>query len=220
VTKHLSHFEEGPGRVRRLTAAIVVNDRMGTEGTGKLEHAVWKPRSVDEMRRLEELAQAAVGFEAKRGDQVVIENVSFSSNVPEAAPPMLEKALDATGEVMREQPGLVKMLGAAGVIVILTLVVVRPMVRQIGAILNPPAPVLLATEAVPAVAAGEAEAIAEATKALEQPKRKAAPAFDTVRSSKQAQVVYEHVSEQIRQDPVQSTRLLKSWIGEVGEDKD
>ena len=33
------------------------------EGTGKLEHTVWKPRSAEEMQRLEELAQAAVGYD-------------------------------------------------------------------------------------------------------------------------------------------------------------
>jgi flagellar M-ring protein FliF len=148
--------------------------------------------------------------------------VSFSSNVPEAAPPMLERAINETGEVLREQPGLVKMLGAAGVIILLTLVVVRPMVRQIGAVLNPPVPEVVAV-AVPELTAGELEALAEAeaaAKALGEPQRKAPPAFDKARGSKQAQVVYEHVSEQIRQDPVQSTRLLKSWIGEVGEEKD
>src|SRR5271154_2039146 len=59
VTKHLVHTEEGPGRVRRVSAAVVVNDRSATEGVGKQEHAVWKPRSADEMHRLEQLAQAA-----------------------------------------------------------------------------------------------------------------------------------------------------------------
>ena len=91
VTKHLVHTEQGPGRVRRVTAAVVVNDRSMTEGVGKLAHAVWKPRSADEMRRLEELAQAAVGFDAKRGDQVVMENVSFSTNAPEVAPAAMER---------------------------------------------------------------------------------------------------------------------------------
>src|SRR5882757_5135373 len=72
VTKHLVHTEQGPGRVRRVSAAVVVNDRSMTEGVGKLEHMVWKPRSVEEMRRLEELAQDAVGYDARRGDQVVM----------------------------------------------------------------------------------------------------------------------------------------------------
>src|SRR5580692_6705150 len=94
VTKHLLHTEEGPGRVRRVSAAVVVNDRSVTEGAGKFEHLVWKPRSADEMHRLEELAQAAVGFDTRRGDQVVIQNVSFSTNAPEVKPPVMDKMVE------------------------------------------------------------------------------------------------------------------------------
>src|SRR6201996_5663376 len=94
VTKHLVHTEQGPGRVRRVSAAVVINDRSVTEGAGKLQHVVWKPRSAEEMRRLEELAQAAVGYDARRGDQVVIENVSFSTNAPGVKPPAIDKVTD------------------------------------------------------------------------------------------------------------------------------
>src|SRR6202789_4359853 len=38
VTKHLVHTEQGPGRVRRVSAAVVVNDRSVMEGVGKQEH--------------------------------------------------------------------------------------------------------------------------------------------------------------------------------------
>ena len=82
VTRHVMHSEEGPGRVRRVTAAVVVNDRQVMDGTGKAEHLVWKPRTAEEMKRFEGLAQAAVGFDEKRGDDVVMSNVSFSSNAP------------------------------------------------------------------------------------------------------------------------------------------
>src|ERR1700761_5655483 len=94
VTKHLVHTEQGPGRVRRVSAAVVINDRSVTEGAGKLQHVVWKPRSAEEMRRLEELAQAAVGYDARRGDQVVMQNVSFSTNAPEVKPPVMDKLME------------------------------------------------------------------------------------------------------------------------------
>ena len=131
VTKHLSHTEEGPGRVRRVTAAVVVNDRSVTEGAGKMEHAVWKPRSADEMHRLEELAQAAVGFDAKRGDQVVMENVSFSTNAPEVKPPVMDKLMEEARALLHSQPGLMRtvMIGLCGVL--LVLFVLRP-VAQAG----------------------------------------------------------------------------------------
>ena len=66
--------------MRRLTAAIVVNDREIQQMSGKVMHTAWQHRSPDEMKRLQQLAQAAVGFDDKRGDQVVLENVAFSGN--------------------------------------------------------------------------------------------------------------------------------------------
>ncbi len=83
VTKHLVHTEEGPGRVRRVSAAVVVNDRSLTEGVGKQEHVVWKPRSADEMHRLEQLAQAAVGYRVSAAvTREVMKNVMLRHQRP------------------------------------------------------------------------------------------------------------------------------------------
>ena len=67
---------------------------------------MWKPRSADEMRRLEQLAQAAVGFDTRRGDQVVVENVSFSTNAPEVKAPVMEQVMDEARTLARTQPGI------------------------------------------------------------------------------------------------------------------
>ena len=40
VSKHVVHTEQAPGRVRRVTAAVVVNDRSSIDGVGKMEHTV------------------------------------------------------------------------------------------------------------------------------------------------------------------------------------
>ena len=83
VSRHIVHSQSGPGRIRRLTAAVVVNDRQVVDASGKQQKTTWKPRSPEEMRRLEDLAQAAVGYDQKRGDQVVMQNIAFDSNGPE-----------------------------------------------------------------------------------------------------------------------------------------
>src|ERR1700726_4806495 len=69
VSKHTLHSTAGPGRLRRITAAILVNDRLSTEGDGRLRHSVWRSRSPDEMHRMEDLAEASIGFDSKRGDR-------------------------------------------------------------------------------------------------------------------------------------------------------
>src|ERR1700677_2722536 len=208
VTKHLVHTEEGPGRVRRVSAAVVVNDRGMTEGAGKMEHTVWKPRSQEEMHRLEELAQAAVGYDARRGDQVVMENVSFCTNAPEIEPPTMDRVMDESRALLHTQPELMRtvVMGLCGGL--LVLFVLRPVARQVTATLREP--VLLTAGA--------------GTAGLEmQDERRFAwpsPAGEEMamtrvmsRATQQQQGIFDHVSEHIRREPAQSTRVLEAWIG-------
>jgi flagellar M-ring protein FliF len=212
VTRHLSHSEQGPGRVRRLTAAVVVNDRRENEGLGKLAHAVWRPRSADEMQRLEQLARAAVGFEAARGDQVVVENVGFSSNVPDPDPPAMQKALDQTDALLHTQPGLLKTLSFSVVAILLVMLVLKPVTKQLmTALSQAPLP------ALPTGAAGAAGRIAGRGAGV---KSFGPSGGIPLKRPTDTQEIYEHLSEQIRREPAQSTRLLESWINAPVEDDD
>lgn len=208
VTKHTIHSEEGPGRVRRVTAAVVVNDRAVVEGAGKAQHTEWKPRSAEEMRRLEQLAQAAVGFDTRRGDQVVVENVSFSSNSPELKPPVMEQVMEQARTLAQTQPGLAKTLILGFCAVLLVLCVLRPMARQVVEALREP--VLLTGGdgmlETPQTSALMSEAIVDPF---------ALPG--KTKEQMQHQGIFEQVAEHIRREPVQSTRLLEAWIGSSEE---
>ncbi len=211
ITKHLLHTEQGPGRVRRVSAAVVVNDRSVTEGVGKLEHAVWKPRSAEEMHRLEELAQAAVGFDARRGDQVVMQNVSFSTNVPELKPPVMDKLMEELRGSLHTQPGLMRtaVIGICGVL--LVLFVLRPVASQMTATLREP--MLLA----PRSAAGAFEEREEVAAEQKDRDEEALLPRSKNKTYQLQQGIFEHVSEHIRREPAQSTRLLEAWIGSTEE---
>jgi flagellar M-ring protein FliF len=214
VTKHLLHSEEGPGRVRRVTAAVVVNDRSMTEGIGKLQHTVWKPRSADEMHRLEQLAQAAVGFDTRRGDQVVMENVSFSTNAAEMKPPVMDRVMEETRTLAASQPGMVRTLviGICGVL--LVLFVLRPVARQVTATLREP--MLLTAGAKASAALGDQQErmlASEPEWSADDTGQEAIPLPVKSRAQRQQQGIFDHVSEHIRREPVQSTRLLEAWIG-------
>ncbi len=207
VTKHTTHSELGPGRIGRVSAAVVVNDRMMTQGEGKAAQTVWKPRSTSEMHQLEQLAQAAVGFDARRGDQVVMENVSFSTNVPEVKLAGMEKIMDEARGIAHTQPGLMRTaaIGLCGVL--LVLFVLRPVAQQVNATLKEP--LLLTTGHTLRDEPGAMElqsgfAGAEAVR------------FDPMGAARRdisQQGVFDQVSTHIRRDPGQSKRVLESWIG-------
>ena len=207
VTKHLVHTEQGPGRVRRVSAAVVVNDRSMTEGVGKLEHVVWKPRSAEEMHRLEELAQAAVGYDARRGDQVVMQNVSFSTNAPEVKPPAMDRLMEEVRGLLHTQPGLVRtaVIGLCGVL--LVLFVLRPVASQMTATLREPMMLPAASGEVGVIGAGGEQLLPLPEESAEELPRSRNKTYQL------QQGIFEQVSEHIRREPAQSTRLIEAWIG-------
>ncbi len=215
VTRHTLHSEEGPGRIRRVTAAVVVNDRMTSEGTGKLSHIVWKPRSTDEMQRLEQLARAAVGFDPSRNDQVVIENVTFSSDTPEPVPVGFEKVVDETQTVLHTQPALLKTLSITALGLLLVMVVVKPMTSQMMTALSQTPALALPVDQANGLDASHGGR--GATRVLGQTTM---PSLASLVAARPAgtQEIYEHISSQIRREPAQSTRLLESWINAPAEE--
>jgi len=205
-----------------------VNDRMTTEGAGKAMKTVWKPRSAEEMHRLEELAQAAVGFDQKRGDQVVIENMSFSGNSPEPPEPILDKVTEGAKGFLHSQPNLLRtlMIGACGVL--LVMFVLKPVGKQMAETLKEP--VMLAPPAQHAGALGPgapqgapgAMAVKQLSMAQENPGGMTVGSAEggaqdaslpRRRGKTSAQVIFDTITQNIQNDPTQSTRLLQGWIG-------
>ena len=215
VSKHLVHTEEGPGRVQRVTAAVVVNDRMSVLTDTKGEHTAWKPRTAEEMHRLEGLAQAAVGYSEKRGDQVVIENVGFTSNVAEAKTAGAAKVWEQASQALAQQPGAVRtgVIGVLGLLVVL--LVLKPVAGQVVATLREPA-MLGAGEQGEltesrSLTAESIEVQQAAGLAAEISSSEGVPR-DLIEKPRTSEEVFARVQTQIRREPIEGTRLLESWI--------
>ena len=215
VSKHLTHEEQGPGRILRVTAAVLVNDRsmpgVAKDGASR----VWRARTPDEMKRLEELAQAAVGFDTKRGDQVVIENISFEGNAPEPKVVGLERASEEAQSLLRAQPDLLRTIAAGLLAMLLVMFVLRPVAKQAMAMMSDQK-ALAAGNLELALPAGSgaqlalADASGQSEPEIEQAKKRNSLTMDSAG-------VLEHVAKHIREAPLQSTRLLEAWIEEKGE---
>ena len=103
VSKSVRHLVQNPGRIRRLTAAIVVNDRM-LHAASKGSAAQWQPWAPDALRNLTLLAQAAIGFDTSRGDVLSVEDLTFDENRAPIQASMPREVLTAT----ENSPVLVK----------------------------------------------------------------------------------------------------------------
>lgn len=214
VTKHTTHEEEGPGRITRVTAAVLVNDRAITEGAGSNLHTAWKPRTPDEMKRLEQLAQAAVGFSSDRGDQVVIQNISFEANNPEPPPTAAAKVSEEAQTILRTQPELLKTVGAGLAAIMLILFVIRPVTKQTMTLLREhkvEAEHKMALELATKEAAHQKQ-LAQVT-AQKEEEDDTPSAREKRRAAISNEGVLEYLETQFRREPQDSTRLLESWIG-------
>jgi len=70
------------GRVNRISVAVVVDGNYTKNDKGE---AAYEPRSKEEIDRIAALVRTAIGFDAKRGDQVEVVNLKLAET-PSAIP--------------------------------------------------------------------------------------------------------------------------------------
>jgi flagellar M-ring protein FliF len=75
------------GSVRRISVAVLINDR---PAAGKGANAKPQPMSAQQLAQVRQLVQDAIGFDAKRGDQVSVVSMPFgaAAQTQEAALPL------------------------------------------------------------------------------------------------------------------------------------
>jgi flagellar M-ring protein FliF len=187
ASKKVRHTTQSAGKIRRITAAVLINQRMIVNG----RQVSWQPRSSEEMKRLGDLAQAAIGYDAGRGDTVSVEDLPFDDQSSPAAP-LSQRLLSAaiqSGPLLKYGTILLAMLA-------LLVLIGRP---------------LMATVKPAAVAALNSAPSA----ALEDGLRAEPPTPEQIAAEKQkqhVQLVFEQVTDHLRHEPAQSARLLQSWI--------
>ncbi len=191
ASKTVKHVIENPGRIRRMTAAIVVNDRL-VRPAGKGAAAIWQPRSAEELRSLTALAQAAVGFDAPRGDLLTVEDIAFEDNRDlQPAPPYRQWLSDA-----EDSPELLKYAALLLGLLVVVGFGVRPALRRAGS---------AALARIPGKSGRELPAANPAPLPAPEP-----PEADPERLRNQE--IYEQVTAHLKREPTQSSRLLQSWI--------
>ena len=121
LDRTLQHTRQPPGRIRRVTAAVLVDHvpRPGPDGTVALQ-----PLAEAELQRVEALVRQAVGFDEARGDVVSVMNAPFVHEpVGETSPAPWWK--------LPQVRDIARLLLGALVVLALLFGVVRPAIRQI-----------------------------------------------------------------------------------------
>jgi flagellar M-ring protein FliF len=115
------------GRVNRISAAVLVDGNYTKNDKGEV---AYQPRAKEEIDRIAALVRSAIGFDAKRGDQVEVVNLRFAETaaVPINEPTGWMSYLQFTkDDIMRfAEQGVMVLLG-----LVVLLLVVRPLVRRV-----------------------------------------------------------------------------------------
>jgi flagellar M-ring protein FliF len=187
------------GRIRRVTAAVVVDDVVEYKVENGQQKQNTRKRSAEEMKQIEELARAAIGFESARGDVISVQNASF------VTPPVMEPPppgkLQRVQRTANEWAGFLRYAVIAAVFAVVYLLVLRPVKKHFITVLRQ----------MPARAA-----LANAENATTLDGN--IPGMITESAdTKRAQALKRQVLDRVVSQPAAATRLVQGWIGEGGQ---
>ena len=197
LDKTISHTRFASGRLRRLSVAVVVDDKVSVDENGVVTR---QQRSPEELQRMTELVKKAVGFSAQRGDSVNVINAAFT---PAEAPEPLPEV------PIWQQPWLQDLVkkGVGGLLVLLLIFgVLKPVMKSLAA---------QRQQALPTPAAageGAPEAIAEDTVTLSQPAVQ--PALGGPPGSYEQNLATANAA--VEQDPKLVAQVVKNWVKQDG----
>lgn len=125
VDKTISHTRNNPGTIKRLSVAVLVDDRQVMDE--KENKMVNKPLSKEEIEQVKALVSDAIGIDLKRGDSLNVINSHFVKPEPITPPP---------AESFWTKPwfwSIVKQLIGALIVLMLIFGLLRPLFRNLVA---------------------------------------------------------------------------------------
>jgi flagellar M-ring protein FliF len=191
VNRTTRHVIEPAGGIRRLTAAVLVDDAVER----KQQNGKWvefrHKRQPEELQTIAELAQAAIGFNSARGDVVSVQNLSFDRPQPDDLPPAT--LIDQARKGLNDYSTVVRYTVLLTLFMLVYLLTIRPIQKRVLA--TPP----------PMLAVNHAPVHAE----------QEAPAPDSAASLAQRNLMLKkQLAELVRTDPDSGSTAVRAWLRE------
>ena len=156
VSKTVRHTLNPAGRLHRISAALVVDDVLETATANGKTTQTRRKRTADELKNIEDLAKAAIGIDAQRGDTLTVENLSFEQ-MPAAPAPEKLPLVDRVRVVLRDWSSIVRYAAVLILFLLAYALLLRPLKKQ----------VLATVRELPTRAASQAPSAAAGNVALE-----------------------------------------------------
>ncbi|BEP40760.1 flagellar basal-body MS-ring/collar protein FliF [Variovorax sp. V15] len=192
LDRTIRHVQQAAGGVKRLSVAVVVNNRDAVDAAGKTASRALTPAELEQIRNL---AREAMGFSQERGDSLNVVNSAFARDTDNAPAPEVPFWRD------RENLDLARIAGQYLLYALLALfawfAVLRPLMRKHLA--PPPAPAAAEAPAVVAAAAPD-----ENTPSAEESLRE--------REANRRKADMEYAHQTADKDPKVVAALIQHWM--------
>ena len=202
ISKSTHRSLEPAGRVRRIAAAVLVDDAVEwTEQAGK-RTSTRRKRTAEEMKEIEKLASAAIGVDPQRGDVLAVENLSFEEKPLEilAAPTKTEH----WRHLLEPWSWILRYLALAALFLVVYFLILRPVKKQaLAAFRELPGKAGKRGSVSPGAAAGQGS--------LEAPEV-------AIPEGQRANDLKKMLTDKVKAEPAAASRLVESWVRD-GEEK-
>jgi flagellar M-ring protein FliF len=194
VNKVIRHTMQPAGRIRRISAAVVVDDAVEVKEANGRREEVRHKRTADEMRQIKDLAKAAIGVDAARGDVLTVQNLSFEQSPLET--PAKATTMDKVRVTLADWSSLLRYVALLLLFLLTYQLLLRPLKNQLMATLRE----------LPAMGSKK-PSLAGVDPAL-------GPDLANLPPDQRSMALKNQLLQKVTAEPVATSKLIQAWIRE------
>ncbi|MDT8066841.1 MAG: flagellar basal-body MS-ring/collar protein FliF [Terriglobia bacterium] len=197
VNKTVRHTLVPAGRVRRITAAVLVDDAIEKRTSNGQITETRRKRTPGELKQIEELARASLGLDTSRGDVLTVESLSFQVEPVEV--PLAPSVPQRVQTIVQQWSGVLRIAALGAIFMAVYLMFLRPLKKQLVLSFHEMA------QRTRLKAAAKSTTIEGGTPGAQNTLEVEAETPDSMRLKRQ-------VLNKVKAEPVSTSRLLQTWI--------
>jgi len=201
VDKLTRHTLQPAGRIRRISAALLVDDAVEVQQVSGKSSENRRKRTPEELKQIEALASAAIGLDKERGDTLAVQNLSFQQ-LPEQAPPPPSK-FEKVRVVLNDWSSLTRYAGIVLLFLVVYVFLIRPIKRQAFEAFKQ----LPARTAAMAKAGNDAQQLGELTPEI----------LSLTDAQRRILGLQKQVADRAKNEPAVTGRVLQAWLREESQ---
>jgi len=199
VNKLVRRTLEPAGRIRRISAALLVDDAIDAKQENGKRIETKRKRTPDELKQIEDLAKASIGIDTDRGDTLTVQNLSFEQTPVDA--PAKPTPLERVRVTLNDWSSFVRYGALILLLLLAYALLLRPMKRQI----------LTTLRELPARVVSEKAQVAGAAGAPLSPGQ---DLMSLPPEQQRSLMLKKQLVDKVKAEPVATSQLVQAWIHE------